>query len=143
MIRGNLGLAMQGLAVVPLFAGYDPELGEGRIYSYDITGGRSLEHGFHAVGSGSLFARGSLKKLYRPDLTADDAVTVCVQALYDAADDDTATGGPDLTRRIYPVVMVVTEDGIVRVPEAELGEVVRRVVDARHEHPNGPVAPLT
>ena len=102
MIRGNLGLAMQGLAVVPLFAGYDLETAEGRIFSYDVTGGRYEEHGFHTVGSGSVFARGALKKLYRADFDVTSAVTAAIQALYDAADDDSATGGPDLTRRDLP-----------------------------------------
>lgn len=94
MIRGNLGMALQGLAVVPLFAGYDTERAKGRIFSYDVTGGRSEEHGFAATGSGSMFARGALKKLYRSDLTEQQLVTAVVQALYDAADDDSATGGP-------------------------------------------------
>ncbi len=104
LIRGNLGMAMQGLAVVPLFAGFDLTVGQGRIFSYDVTGGRYEETAFHSVGSGSLFARGSLKKLYRADLSEDECVTAIIQALYDAADDDSATGGPDLTRRIFPVV---------------------------------------
>ncbi len=143
MIRGNLGMAMQGLAVVPLFAGYDPETEEGRIVSFDVTGGRYEEHSFHAVGSGSMFARGSLKKLYRDDLTADQAVSACVQALYDAADDDSATGGPDLTRRIFPVVAVVTVDGYTRYTDAAVGALVQAVVDARLERPDGPLAPLT
>jgi proteasome beta subunit len=138
LIRGNLGLAMQGLAVVPLFAGYDQETEGGRIFSYDVTGGRYEEHSFHAVGSGSMFARGALKKLYGPDLSSTDAVAVCVEALYDAADDDSATGGPDLARRIYPVVAVVTSDGYRRVPEDEIGAVVERVVAARLERPDGP-----
>ncbi|MGH8826715.1 MAG: proteasome subunit beta, partial [Jiangellaceae bacterium] len=83
MIRGNLALAMQGLAVVPLFAGFDHGTTGGRIFSYDVTGGRYEEHAFYAVGSGSLFARGALKKLFRDDLDAAEAVTVTVQALYD------------------------------------------------------------
>ena len=95
MIRGNLGLAMQGLAVVPLFAGYDLDSGDvGRIFSYDVTGGCYEEHDHHSVGSGSLFARGSLKKLWRPGLDAAAAVRVAIEALYDAADDDSATGRP-------------------------------------------------
>jgi proteasome beta subunit len=85
LIRANLGMAMQGLAVVPLFAGYDLAAEQGRIFSYDVTGGRYEETAFHSVGSGSLFARGSLKKLYRDDLDAEGAVTAVVQALYDAA----------------------------------------------------------
>ena len=120
LIRNNLGLAMQGLAVVPLFAGYDLIQGQGRIFSYDVTGGRYEETAFHSVGSGSLFARGSLKKLYRDDLTAEECVTVVIQALYDAADDDSATGGPDLTRRIFPVVHIITAEGGLRMPEPEV-----------------------
>jgi len=142
MIRSNLALAMQGLAVVPLFAGYDVETDSGRIFSYDIAGGRYEEHQFHAVGSGSLFARGALKKLYRDTLGVAEAATACVQALYDAADDDSATGGPDLTRRIYPVVSVVTAEGYRRLPDDEIGEVVRAVVEGRTTHPDGPQAPL-
>jgi proteasome beta subunit len=142
MIRGNLAMALQGLAVVPLFAGYDPETGEGRIYSYDVTGGRYEEHSFHSVGSGSVFARGALKKLFREDFTLEDAVTAVVQALYDAADDDSATGGPDLTRRIYPVVAVVTAEGFRRLEDAEVGEVVQRVVNERMSAPGGPLAPV-
>ena len=112
MIRGNLGLAMQGLAVVPLFAGYDLETSEGRIFSYDVTGGRYEEHSFFSVGSGSVFARGAMKKLYREGLTEAEAVKVAIEALYDAADDDSATGGPDLTRRIFPVVAAVSDEGL-------------------------------
>lgn len=116
MIRSNLGMAMQGLAVVPLFAGYDVDRGKGRIFSYDVTGGRSEEHGYAATGSGSLFARGAMKKLYARDLTEDQATTLVIQALYDAADDDSATGGPDVARRIYPIVTVITESGFRRSP---------------------------
>lgn len=143
MIRGNLGLAMQGLAVVPLFAGYDLGTGAGRIFSYDVTGGRYEEHGHHSVGSGSLFARGALKKLYRPTHGADEAVRVAVEALYDAADDDSATGGPDLTRRIWPVVATVTVDGYRRVPDDELGTVVEAVVAGRAGDPGGSGATTT
>ena len=142
MIRGNLGMAMQGLAVVPLFAGYDLDLGRGRIFSYDVTGGRSEEVGFAATGSGSLFAKGSLKKLYRADLTAEQAATAVVQALYDAADDDSATGGPDLTRGIFPIVGVITEDGFRRLPDDEVGALARSILDHRLEFPNGPQAGL-
>ncbi|WP_141013293.1 proteasome subunit beta [Nocardioides sambongensis] len=142
LIRGNLGMAMQGLAVVPMFAGYDTARGIGRIFGYDVTGGRHEEASFFTVGSGSLFARGALKKLYRPDLTRTEAVSVCLQALYDAADDDSATGGPDLTRRIFPVVRVVTAAGGVRVDEAEIGALADQVVGGRMVRPDGPLAPL-
>lgn len=142
MIRGNLGMAMQGLAVVPLFAGYDLDLGRGRIFNYDVTGGRSEERGFAATGSGSVFARGSLKKLYHKDLTARQAATLVVQALYDAADDDSATGGPDLARKIFPIVSLITEDGFRRLTEAEVSEIAVSITDERLIHPNGPQAPL-
>jgi len=143
LIRSNLGMAMQGLAVVPLFAGYDLRAGQGRIFSYDVTGGRYEETAFHSVGSGSLFARGSLKKLYREDLDADGCVTAVVQALYDAADDDSATGGPDVTRRIFPVVGVITPEGYRRMPDADVAAVADRVIGARMIRPDGPAAPLT
>ncbi len=137
MIRGNLGLAMQGLAVVPLFAGYDLAKGVGRIISYDVTGGRNDETGFHSVGSGSVFARGALKKRYHEGVSADEAVELAVNALYDAADDDSATGGPDLTRRIFPVVAVITAGGFRRLPDGEVGEVVERIVSERMTNPGG------
>ncbi|KRV50260.1 proteasome subunit beta [Wenjunlia vitaminophila] len=142
MIRSNLGMAMQGLAVVPMFAGYDLDRSKGRIFSYDVAGGRAEERGFAATGSGSVFARGSLKKLYRNDLTQSQAVTLAVQALYDAADDDSATGGPDLARQIFPIIMVITEEGLRRLTEAEVSEVARTVHARRLEQPNGPQAPV-
>ncbi len=143
LIRGNLAMAMQGLAVVPLFAGFDPDTHAGRIFSYDVTGGRYEEHSFYSVGSGSLFARGSLKKLYRDDLTPEDSVTVVVQALYDAADDDSATGGPDMMRRIFPVVAMVTSAGFARLPDDDVAAVADRIMSARMQRPDGPAAPLT
>ena len=133
---------MQGLVVVPMFAGYDEDSGTGRIFSYDPSGGRYEEYRFHSIGSGSVFARGSLKKLYREDLPAQDAAVVCMQALYDAADDDSATGGPDLARGIYPVVATVTADGFRRLPDAEAGQVAEAVVQERRQAPDGPSAPL-
>jgi len=146
MIRGNLGMALQGLAVVPLFAGYDLEADDparaGRLFSYDVTGGRYEEQKFHSVGSGSLFARGALKKLWRDDLTAPEAALCAVQSLYDAADEDSATGGPDLTRRIFPVVSEVTVDGYRRLPEDEVGAIVDTVLAGRMTSPGGPQAPL-
>jgi proteasome beta subunit len=141
-VRGNLAGAMQGLVVVPLFAGYDDDTGKGRIFSYDVAGGRYEERKYHGIGSGSVFARGSLKKLYTEGMAEDDAITACMQALYDAADDDSATSGPDLTRRIYPVVAVVTEDGFRRLTDDEVGEYAQAVVAERMQSPGGPIAPL-
>ncbi|MBA2419470.1 MAG: proteasome subunit beta [Nocardioidaceae bacterium] len=143
LIRGNLAMAMQGLAVVPLFAAFDLQVQTGRIFSYDVTGGRYEEQAFHTVGSGSMFARGSLKKLYREDLTERDCITVTVQALYDAADDDSATGGPDLTRRIFPVVNIVTADGYRAVSEEDVAVIADEVIGARMVRPDGPAASLT
>ncbi|MBV9830372.1 MAG: proteasome subunit beta [Marmoricola sp.] len=142
LIRGNLGMAMQGLAVVPLFAGFDLEAGQGRIFSYDVTGGRYEETSFHSVGSGSVFARGALKKLYRDDFDRGQAVTAVVQALYDAADDDSATGGPDMTRRIFPVVSVITADGHTRLSQDEVAAVADQVIAGRLQRPDGPEAAL-
>ena len=142
MIRGNLGGAMQGLAVVPLFAGFDEDTAVGRIFSYDVAGGPYEEHRYHSIGSGSVFAKSSLKKLYRDDMTVNDAVLACVQALYDAADDDSATGGPDLTRRIFPVIATVTADGFRKLSEAESEEYAQQVVQERMAAPDGPAAPL-
>ena len=137
MLRGNLALAMQGLVVVPLFAGYDVDGGIGRIYSYDATGGCYAERHHHSVGSGSLFARGALKKLWRPGLAPDAAVRVAVEALYDAADDDSATGGPDMNRRIWPIVGVVDVEGDRLVDDGTLGDLIQRVVDDRRGDPGG------
>ncbi|MDT4891434.1 MAG: proteasome beta subunit [Pseudonocardiales bacterium] len=139
MIRGNLGQAMQGLAVVPLFAGFDLDATEpttaGRIFSYDVTGGRYPEQYYHSVGSGSLFARGALKKLWQPGFDRAGVLRVVVESLYDAADDDSATGGPDLTRGIYPVVMLATAEGTSRVPDDELDTVVRAILADRESRP--------
>ena len=143
MIRMNLPLAMQGLLVVPLFAGWDAPAGQGRIFSYDGTGGKYEEHAFFSVGSGAVFARGSLKKLYRPDLEASEATMAVIQALYDAADDDSATGGPDLTRKIFPVVLLATAEGVHRINDAQIGDLVGQVMSSRMERPDGPGAALT
>jgi proteasome beta subunit len=142
MIRLNLGLAMQGLVVVPLFAGWDELTEEGRIFSYDATGGRYEEHAYFSVGSGSVFARGSLKKLYRPDFNADEAALAVIQALYDAADDDSATGGPDMQRKIFPVVLAATADGVRKLGAEETTEMITRLMASRTERPDGPGAPL-
>jgi proteasome beta subunit len=142
MVRDNLGPAMQGLAVVPLFAGYDEQTGVGRIFSYDVAGGPYEEHRFHSIGSGSIFAKSALKKMYSDDMSISDAVLSCVQALYDAADDDSATGGPDLTRQIFPIIATITGDGFRRLPDSESAEIAEQVVAGRMRLPDGPHAPL-
>jgi proteasome beta subunit len=142
LLRGNLGMAMQGLAVVPLFAGYDLDRERGRIYSYDVTGGRYEEHDYYAVGSGSFFAKSSIKKMYRESMSADQAVVVALQALYDAAEDDSATGGPDLARGIFPVVAVCDAQGVRLIDEAVLTSMVTAIVQERQQRPDGPLVDL-
>jgi proteasome beta subunit len=135
MIRNNLGAAMQGLIAVPLFAGFDLDAADpakaGRIFSFDVAGGCYEESDYDGIGSGSLFAKSALKKLFRKGMSADDAVRCAVESLYDAADDDTATGGPDLVRGIFPVVWTATAEGAQRVPEDRVAELSRAVVEAR------------
>ena len=122
MVRQNLPLAMQGLVVVPLFAGYDTARGIGRIFSYDATGGHYEEADFQATGSGGRDARSTIKLGYRDGLSRDEAVDLAIQSLYEAADEDSATGGPDLVRGIYPLIAVVDVEGYRLVPEDEVAE---------------------
>jgi proteasome beta subunit len=130
MVREHLPMAFQGMVVVPLFAGFDLRRGEGRIFTYDVTGGHYEEAEHAATGSGGRDARTTIKIGWRPDLTRDEAIELAVRALYNAADEDAATGGPDVVRGIYPLVAIVTADGYERVPEEEVaerfGEFVRR-----------------
>ncbi|WP_109471360.1 proteasome subunit beta [Ornithinimicrobium cavernae] len=137
MIRGNLANALRGLTVLPVFTGYDPDDGTGRIFSYDMTGGCYEEQRHHSVGSGSLFARGALKKLWHEGMDEERALSVAVEALYDAADDDSATGGPDLGRSIWPTCAVVTESGVRFVDDGRLEELARQIVEARRGNPGG------
>jgi proteasome beta subunit len=136
MVRGNLGAALQGLVALPLLAGFDIDDPEpekaGRIVSFDAAGGWNLEEeGYQAVGSGSIFAKSSIKKLYSQVTDADSALRVAVEALYDAADDDSATGGPDLVRGIYPTAVTVGADGAANVPEQRIAELAREVIERR------------
>lgn len=136
MVRGNLGAAMQGLAAIPLLVGYDIDhdspTERGRIFSFDIAGDRHEEFGgYQAIGSGSVFAKSSLKKLYRPDLDADSALAIAVESLYDAADDDSATGGPDIVRKIFPTAVIVSANGAVEVEPTAIEAAARAVVERR------------
>lgn len=133
IVRGNLGAAMQGLAVLPLFVGYDLDAPDprqaGRIISFDVTGGRYEEHGgYYAVGSGSLFAKSSLKKRHRAGEDESAALRNAVEALYDAADDDSATGGPDLGRQLFPTAIVITAAGAQHVPTQRVAQVAADVI---------------
>jgi len=131
MIRGNFPQAMQGLVVVPLFGGFDDRRGEGRIFYYDATGGRWEEDDFQTTGSGGQSAKNSLKKRWSPGLQRDRAIQIAVEALIDAADDDSATGGPDASRGIWPVVLTVTSEGARDVPEDQVVTAVQAVLGER------------
>lgn len=120
MVRANLPAAMQGLAVVPLFAGFDRALSHGRIFKYDVTGGRYEEVDFHATGSGGVHAKNWIKANWSADLSVDDAVAIGLLALFQAADEDSATGGPDLIRGIYPSVAVIDSDGFRALSEEDI-----------------------
>jgi proteasome beta subunit len=142
MIKGNLDAALAGLAVVPLFAGFDVDAPDperaGRIVSYDVTGGRYEEsQGYQAVGSGSLFAKSAMKKLYDPDADAEAATRTAIEALYDAADDDSGTGGPDVIRKIYPVVVTITAEGAAHLSDADTATLAESVVEGRKAKPAG------
>jgi proteasome beta subunit len=128
MVRNHLPAAMQGLAVVPLFAGYDVRRRAGRLFQYDVTGGRYEESDFSATGSGSLHAGTVVKMGYREDMDRAATLELAITALFQAADEDSATGGPDLVRGIYPTMATITADGFERVPEDEVAERFRDLV---------------
>jgi len=131
MVRANLGAAMQGLVVVPIFAGYDSLRGTGRLWDFDITGGRYEEREFVATGSGGGPASTVLKVGYRPGLASSDAIELACRALWEAAEVDSATGGPDVLRGIYPVVATITADGWQRVDDAVLAGVFTTIADGQ------------
>ena len=137
MIRMNLPAAMQGLVVVPIFAGFDEKAGLGRLFKYDITGGRYEETNFDAQGSGSKDARDSLKKLWKRDMPRDEALQVSLEALIDAADEDVGTGGPDLVRGIFPSVKTITRSGFGDVPEEEVRRLCEEILAERSRTGNG------
>ena len=131
MIRQNLPAAMQGLAVVPLFAGFDRRRKQGRLWKFDITGGRYEEADFDATGSGGLYAREALKQGWRSDLTQDECVGLAISALTAAADEDRATGGVDLERRIFPVVKICTAEGVTDADDARIEQIYREILGRR------------
>jgi proteasome beta subunit len=120
LVRGNLPAAMQGFAVVPLFAGYDTRQQRGRVYSYDVTGGRYEELDFQAQGSGSIHARNWIKAGWQEAMSADDVISLAITSLFAAADEDVATGGPDLVRRIFPTVAAIDADGYRALTDDEV-----------------------
>jgi proteasome beta subunit len=140
LLRGNLGLALEGLAALPLYAAYDKHRDSGRVFSYDITGGRYEEHDYYAVGSGSLFARASLKKMFEPSDSQDFAIRIALESIYDAAEEDSATAGPDMARNIYPVVVKVDKTGFERITEENLSAILNEILAGRKNRPDGPIA---
>ena len=130
MVRSNLPAAMQGLAVVPLFAGYDLGRGIGRLFEFDVTGGRYEENDHASTGSGSLHAGTVVKLGWKPDLTREEAVDLALKALFQAADEDSATGGPDLVRGIYPTMATITAEGFTALERDEIAERFRALLDS-------------
>ena len=133
LIRQNLPAAMQGLAVVPLFAGFDLRRRIGRVWKYEITGGRYEETEFDSVGSGSIFARESLKKSFKTGATREEAIRIAIEALTDAADEDRATGGVDLHRGIYPRVKTCTANGIEDISDEEIAQAYQDIMANRRQ----------
>lgn len=131
LIRGNLPMAMQGLVVVPLFAGFDLAENLPRIYEYDVVGGRYEERRFATTGSGGRDARGSLKARYDVNLAPDRAIDIAIEALWDAADEDSATGGPDIVRGIYPLVAQIDADGYRELNNDTVAARVRDIISER------------
>ncbi len=137
LVRGNLPMAMQGLVIVPLFAGYDLGTAEPRIYEYDAVGGRYEETQFSTTGSGGRDARGSLKARYSPDLSPERAIDIAIESLWDAADEDSATGGPDVVRGIYPLVAQINADGYRELDDEAVAARVRDIIASRRMAPAG------
>lgn len=131
MLRQNLMAALQGLVIVPIFAGYDLRRGEGRIFKYDVTGGRYEETEYTATGSGGKDARATLKKRFRPQLPRDEAIRYAVEALLDASEEDIATGGIDFVRGIFPTVKTISREGIRDVPDDEIRHIAESLIEER------------
>lgn len=133
MVRSNLPMAFQGLVVVPLFGGYDLKRREGRIFKYDVTGGRYEEIEYYAVGSGGKDARDTMKVMYRRNLTPADALRIAMEALYNAAEEDVGTGGPDLVRGIYPTVKMINDEGVRDLDDTQIAEACRVLIEKRRD----------
>jgi proteasome beta subunit len=133
LVRANLPAAMQGFVVVPLFAGFDERRAQGRVFSYDATGGKYEEADFQATGSGGVHARNWIKASWREGMSRDDAVDLALRALFAAADEDSATGGPDLVRRIFPVVATIDHGGYAKLTDDEVGTRAEALLGGREE----------
>jgi proteasome beta subunit len=133
LVRGNLPAAMQGLVVIPLFAGYDERRQRGRVFSYDVTGGRYEEIDFQTNGSGGVHAKNWIKATWREGMTVDETIDLALRALFAAADEDAATGGPDLIRRIFPTVAVIDAAGFRSIPDDEIERRANEQIGGREE----------
>ncbi|MGH2706452.1 MAG: proteasome subunit beta [Actinomycetota bacterium] len=131
MLRANFAMAMQGLVVIPLFAGFDDRRGYGRIFKYDMTGGRYEESDYWATGSGGRDARATIKKRYRPGLSEEEAVKIALEALYDASEEDAATGGPDVLRKIFPNIASISESGFREISDEEISGLFEALLEER------------
>jgi proteasome beta subunit len=131
MVRGNLAMAFQGLVVVPLFCGFDEADGVGRLYTFDVVGGRYEEQDYATTGSGGSEARSFLKSAYAEDVDEDEALRLAIEALIAAAEEDAATGGPDIRRGIFPNVVTVTASGFTEIADDRISEIAGRVLEAR------------
>jgi proteasome beta subunit len=133
MVRANFPAALQGLVVVPLFAGFDERRGRGRVFSFDPTGGKYEEADFQTNGSGGVHAKNWIKAQWREGLSAEEAIDLAVRSLFAAADEDTATGGPDLVRRIFPTVAVVQPEGFRALTDDEVAARAQALLGGREE----------
>jgi proteasome beta subunit len=133
MVKANLPMVFQGLVVLPIYVGYDRKRGEGRIFKYDLTGGRYEESDYHAIGSGGKDARNVMREHFRKGLSEQDALSVALRALYTAADEDVGTGGPDFVRGIYPTAKIVTAAGIVDVEESRVQSLYAALLDGKRK----------
>ncbi|MGQ0665712.1 MAG: proteasome subunit beta [Nitrospiraceae bacterium] len=131
MVKANLPMVFQGLVVMPLYVGYDVKRAEGRIFKYDITGGRYEESDYHAIGSGGKDARNTMREHFEKTLLEPDALRLALLALYNAADEDVGTGGPDLVRGIYPTAKFVTAQGITDVSDDQIRAVYDGLIAMR------------
>ncbi len=131
MVKANLPMVFQGLVVIPIYVGYDLRRGEGRIFKYDITGGRYEESDYHAIGSGGKDARNTMREHFRKTLSEEDALRIALLALYNAADEDVSTGGPDLVRGIYPSAKLVSASGISDVDDERMKTIYAALIEER------------
>lgn len=129
LVRGQLSMALQGLVVVPMFAGYDEVTAAGRLYTFDVVGGRYEERDYGSTGSGARLAKSFLRSAYRPEVSRSEAIHLAVAALVAAAEEDTATGGPDLRRGILPTLYSIDDEGVLEVPDEEVREAAERALE--------------